>query len=137
MEEYVTKMMDIDKGFNNQMTETVKKLEEETASIMEKIAFLEGPAEQVLRLPKLITSVTKSSIKQLNAFQLPRKTVKIAVDSEENVKNIATKNSFAVLNSENKDVKDVTPAASKIRPIMMKLFPNYNLILQDLRRSHP
>ncbi|GFQ73868.1 uncharacterized protein TNCT_422711 [Trichonephila clavata] len=40
---------------------------------------------------------------------------------------------------ENVDVEDVTPAAPKIvvRPIMMKLFPEYNLILQELHRTYP
>ncbi|GFT52231.1 uncharacterized protein TNCV_2530921 [Trichonephila clavipes] len=41
------------------------------------------------------------------------------------------------LNSADKDVEDVTPAAPRIKPIMMKLFPEYNLILQEIHRTHP
>ncbi|GFR18690.1 hypothetical protein TNCT_293201 [Trichonephila clavata] len=40
-EKYVTSMLGIEKESHNQATETAKKLEEETASILEKIAVLE------------------------------------------------------------------------------------------------
>ncbi|GFU20590.1 uncharacterized protein TNCV_3368741 [Trichonephila clavipes] len=46
-------------------------------------------------------------------------------------------NKFAALNTANDDVEDVTPAAPKVKPVMMKLFPEYNLILQDIHRTHP
>ncbi|GFR22441.1 hypothetical protein TNCT_365691 [Trichonephila clavata] len=95
------------------------------------------PAEQIAGPSKRTTSVTNSPENQLNEFKFPRKTAKITIDPEENVKNIQTKSSFEILNFENADVEDVTPAAPKIRPIMMKLFPDYNLILQDLHRSYP
>ncbi|GFW90823.1 uncharacterized protein TNCV_2418181 [Trichonephila clavipes] len=41
------------------------------------------------------------------------------------------------LNTANDDVEDVTPAAPKVKPVMMKLFPEYNLILQEIHRTHP
>ncbi|GFW18967.1 uncharacterized protein TNCV_164831 [Trichonephila clavipes] len=41
------------------------------------------------------------------------------------------------LNTANDDVADVTPAAPKVKPVMMKLFPEYNLILQAIHRTHP
>ncbi|GFS73355.1 uncharacterized protein TNCV_4712271 [Trichonephila clavipes] len=41
------------------------------------------------------------------------------------------------LNTANDDVEDVTPAAPKVKPVMMKLFPEYNLILKDIHRTHP
>ncbi|GFY56092.1 hypothetical protein TNIN_210251 [Trichonephila inaurata madagascariensis] len=47
------------------------------------------------------------------------------------------RNSFAVLNAENEDAEDVTPPTYKIKPIFMRLTLNYNLILQEINRTHP
>ncbi|GFR22686.1 uncharacterized protein TNCT_607531 [Trichonephila clavata] len=94
------------------------------------------PAEPIIRPPKLTTSVIKNPNKEITDFKLSRKTIKNAIDPAKKV-NIEIKNSFAAFNSVGKDVEDVTPTAPKIRPIMMKLTPNYNLTLQDLYRSHP
>ncbi|GFR00872.1 uncharacterized protein TNCT_52771 [Trichonephila clavata] len=96
-------------------------------------------AEQITGPSKMTISVANYPEKQLNEFKFPRKTAKVTADPEENVNNIQTSNSFDILNTENEDVKDITPAAPKIkvRPIMVKLFPDYNLILQDLHRKYP
>ncbi|GFQ99427.1 uncharacterized protein TNCT_367411 [Trichonephila clavata] len=168
---YVGKMIRIEKEFNDESTETARKLEEEATSIAEKIASLESKmlellpcpvphckrhnsksdlnlkskpskkrsAEQIAGPSKTTTRVVNSPDNQLNDFKFPRKTARVATEPEENVKNIQTKNSFGVLNSDNVDVEDVTPAAPKIivRSILMKLFPDYNLILQELHRTYP
>ncbi|GFV84654.1 uncharacterized protein TNCV_4296371 [Trichonephila clavipes] len=70
-------------------------------------------------------------------FKIPRKTAKSNTFPKENSKITSTKNKFAALNTANDDVEDVTPAAPKVKPVMMKLFPEYNLILQDIHRTHP
>ncbi|GFQ66499.1 hypothetical protein TNCT_546971 [Trichonephila clavata] len=84
------------------------------------------PAEQIAGPSKMTTSVVNCPENQLNDFKFPRKTAKVAIEPEENVKIIQTQTNFGVLNSQNADVEDVTPAAPKIkiRPIMMKLPPN-------------
>ncbi|GFQ89517.1 uncharacterized protein TNCT_103331 [Trichonephila clavata] len=100
---------------------------------------MKRPAEQIAGTSKTTNSVANNSKKQPNGFKFPRKTAKVKVDPGENVNNIQTNNSFDILNTETEDVEDVTPAAPKIkvRPIMMKLFPDYNLILQELHRKYP
>ncbi|GFS45823.1 uncharacterized protein TNIN_227451 [Trichonephila inaurata madagascariensis] len=50
---------------------------------------------------------------------------------------VYTSNSFAVLKAANEDAEDVTPPPYKIKPIFMRLTPNYNLILQEINRTHP
>ncbi|GFT45606.1 uncharacterized protein TNCV_1055591 [Trichonephila clavipes] len=161
--EYVSQMLDIEKSIPGPTTETTQKLEEDAASLDEKIKALEGnmsellpcpvslcahnfkykknkkrAAEPIIRPAKLtVKSHDKTNKLDDEEFKIPRKTSKgINVPKEDN-KIIATKNKFAALNSANNDVEDVTPAAPKIKPIMMKLFPEYNLILQDIHRTHP
>ncbi|GFR11289.1 hypothetical protein TNCT_7621 [Trichonephila clavata] len=73
------------------------------------------PAEQIAGPSKMTTSVVNSPDNQLNDFKFSRKTARVATEPEENVKNIQTQNSFGVLNSENVDVEDVTPAAPKLQ----------------------
>ncbi|GFX50300.1 uncharacterized protein TNCV_338351 [Trichonephila clavipes] len=51
-------------------------------------------------------------------------------------KDINTNNSFEVLDSVMTDVEDVTPAY-KSKPIFMRIFDSYNLVLQDLYRKFP
>ncbi|GFR17086.1 hypothetical protein TNCT_260951 [Trichonephila clavata] len=48
---YVKNKLDIEKESHNQMMETTQKLEEEIASIIEKIAFLEGKMLELLPCP--------------------------------------------------------------------------------------
>ncbi|GFR13826.1 hypothetical protein TNCT_303391 [Trichonephila clavata] len=62
------------------------------------------PAEQITGPSKMTSSVINSSDNQMNNFKFPRKTARVATEPEENVKNIQTKNSFGVLNTENLDV---------------------------------
>ncbi|GFV94190.1 uncharacterized protein TNCV_4463171 [Trichonephila clavipes] len=49
---------------------------------------------------------------------------------------INTNNSFEVLDAVMTDVEDVTPAF-KSKPIFLKIFDSYNLVLQDLHRNFP
>ncbi|GFR13720.1 uncharacterized protein TNCT_299481 [Trichonephila clavata] len=97
------------------------------------------PAEQIAGTSKTTTSVDKILKNQTNAFKFQRKSAKIKIDLGENVNSIHTTNRFDGLNTVTEDVEDVTPAAPKIkvRPIMMKLYPDYNLILQELHRKYP
>ncbi|GFU55882.1 nucleic-acid-binding protein from transposon X-element [Trichonephila clavipes] len=44
-------------------------------------------------------------------------------------------NKFAVLGDE--EIMEITPTPPKVQPIMMRLGKNYNLILQEINRSHP
>ncbi|GFW49349.1 uncharacterized protein TNCV_3058581 [Trichonephila clavipes] len=67
-------------------------------------------------------------------FVFPKKTMKNTPVTEKN--DINTNNSFEVLDSVMTDVEDVTPAY-KTKPIFMKIFDSYNLVLQDLHRNFP
>ncbi|GFY26327.1 hypothetical protein TNCV_25241 [Trichonephila clavipes] len=66
-------------------------------------------------------------------FVFPKKTVKNTPLAEK--KEIKTNNSFEALNSDKIDVEEVTPAY-KIKPIFMRIFDSYNLVLQDLHRNY-
>ncbi|GFX78120.1 uncharacterized protein TNCV_5134681 [Trichonephila clavipes] len=161
--EYVSQMLDVEKTSLGPTPETILKLEEEASGLDEKIKALEGnmsellpcpvslcahnfkyknnkkrAAEPIIRPSKLtVKNNDKSNKLNDEEFKIPRKTSKgINVPKEDN-KIIATKNKFAALNSANNDVEDVTPAAPRVKPIMMKLFPEYNLILQEIHRTHP
>ncbi|GFR25228.1 hypothetical protein TNCT_559701 [Trichonephila clavata] len=128
---YVTKMLDIERNNSNPMMETTQKLEEATDSLTERLQSLikiEGkmleflpcpvplcmhnlkpnsvkkrPDKPINRPAKLTASVSKNPKKDLTDFKLHLKTVKSSTDPAENVQN-----SFAVLNSANEDVEDVT-----------------------------
>ncbi|GFV37737.1 hypothetical protein TNCV_1001751 [Trichonephila clavipes] len=123
--------------------ETSQKLEAEAAGLDEKIRVLEGnmleflpcpvplcahnfkynknnkkrAAEPIIRPSKLTAKINDNKL-DVEDFKIPRKTAK-------------------TLNTANDDVEDVTPAAPKVKPVMMKLFPEYNLILQDIHLTHP
>ncbi|GFV22494.1 hypothetical protein TNCV_2443931 [Trichonephila clavipes] len=72
---------------------------------------------------------TKSENTNDSDFVFPKKTMKNPPVAEKN--DINTNNSFEVLDSVMTDVEDVTPAF-KSKPIFMKIFDSYNLVLQDL-----
>ncbi|GFW34832.1 uncharacterized protein TNCV_2698121 [Trichonephila clavipes] len=137
---YVAQLLDVEKRNPGPTPETTLKLEEEAAGLDEQIKALEGnmsellpcpvslcahnfkyknnkkrSAEPILRPAKLTLKNNNDKSKNLDdeEFKLPRKT------------------------SKDKDVEVVTPAAPRIKPIMMKLFPEYNLILQEIHRTHP
>ncbi|GFY45274.1 uncharacterized protein TNIN_4571 [Trichonephila inaurata madagascariensis] len=161
--EYVTEMLDIEKSSPGPTTETIQKLEADAASLDEKIKDLEGnmlellpcpvplcahnfnynknakkrSAEPIIRPSKLTAKINKNSNLDVEQFKIPRKMFKSDNVPKEDPKITATNNKFAVLNTANIDVEDVTPVAPKIKPVMRKLFPEYNLILQDLHRTHP
>ncbi|GFU63035.1 uncharacterized protein TNCV_4186521 [Trichonephila clavipes] len=161
---YVAQLLDVEKRNPGPTPETTLKLEEEAAGLDEQIKALEGnmsellpcpvslcahnfkyknnkkrSAEPILRPAKLTLKNNNDKSKNLDdeEFKLPRKTSKGTNVPKEDSKIIATKNKFAALNSADKDVEVVTPAAPRIKPIMMKLFPEYNLILQEIHRTHP
>ncbi|GFY71895.1 uncharacterized protein TNIN_301871, partial [Trichonephila inaurata madagascariensis] len=150
--DYVTEMMDIEKSSPGPTTETIQKLEADAASLDEKIKDLEGnmlellpcpvplcahnfkfnknnkkrSAEPIIRPSKLSAKLNKNNNMDVENFKIPRKTVKSNTVPKEDSKITATNNKFAVLNTANDDVEDVTPAAPKIKPIMMKL-PEYKI----------
>ncbi|GFU48434.1 nucleic-acid-binding protein from transposon X-element [Trichonephila clavipes] len=68
-------------------------------------------------------------------FKTPNKFAKkiIEVPIEQIV--CTSNNKFAVL--DNEELMEVTPTPPKVQPIMMRLSKNYNLILQEINRSHP
>ncbi|GFU02304.1 uncharacterized protein TNCV_1238231 [Trichonephila clavipes] len=69
---------------------------------------------------------------------IPGPTTETTQKSEEDAAGLDEKiKDLEALISANNDVEDVTPAAPKIKPIMIKLFPEYNLILQEIHRTHP
>ncbi|GFR16597.1 uncharacterized protein TNCT_470641 [Trichonephila clavata] len=164
--DYVTDMTEIENSIPSKTEDVKQQLEEEAANLDEKIKFLEGkmsvllpcpvplckhnfkyksnrkrmaeliikPAKLNPKLnPKLNTKIAKTEENKTNDFKIPRKTAK-TVPVETNTE-IPINNSFAALNTANKDAEEViTP---KIRPIMMKLYNNYNLVLQSLHKTHP
>ncbi|GFR13644.1 uncharacterized protein TNCT_293101 [Trichonephila clavata] len=160
--DYVTDMTEIENAIPSKTEDVRQQLEEEAANLDEKIKFLEGKmsvllpcpvplckhnfkyksnrkrmAELIIKPaklnPKLYPKIAKTEENKTNDFKIPRKTAK-SIPVETNTE-IPTNNSFAALNTANKDAEEViTP---KIRPIMMKLFNNYNLVLQNLHKTHP
>ncbi|GFQ65855.1 hypothetical protein TNCT_425721 [Trichonephila clavata] len=86
----------------------------------------------------------KSSLKNKRTepeeFQLPRKTARITKEIPIEQVICTTNNKFAVLECEQTtNVMSDPPiqAPPKIKPIMMKITKNYNLILQDINRKFP
>ncbi|GFX37834.1 uncharacterized protein TNCV_3116821 [Trichonephila clavipes] len=154
-------MLNIEKSIPGPTNETSQKLEAEAAGLDEKIRALEGnmleflpcpvplcahnfkynknnkkrTAEPIVRPSKLTAKINENKLDDED-FKIPRKTAKSNTVPKENIK-INSKNKFAALNTANDDVEDVTPAAPKVKPVMMKLFPEYNLILQEIHRTHP
>ncbi|GFV63687.1 hypothetical protein TNCV_1962331 [Trichonephila clavipes] len=86
--------------------------------------FKKRAAEPVIMPSKLTAIINKNNNLDIE-LKIPRKTVKNSNDPQENTKITATNNKFAALNIAKDDVEDVTPAAPKIKPVMMKLFPEY------------
>ncbi|GFT45293.1 probable RNA-directed DNA polymerase from transposon BS [Trichonephila clavipes] len=93
-------------------------------------------SDNILHTPSKLTAKINENKLDVEDFKIPRKTAKSNTVPKENIK-INSKNKFAALNTANDDVEDVTPAAPKVKPVMMKLFPEYNLILQEIHRTHP
>ncbi|GFX80749.1 uncharacterized protein TNCV_553891 [Trichonephila clavipes] len=152
----------IEKSIPGPTNETSQKPEAEAAGLDEKIRALEGnmlefllcpvalcahnfkynknnkkrTAEPIIR-PSKLTAKTNDNKLDDEDFKIPRKTAKSNTVPKKNIKINSTKNKFAALNTANDDVEDVTIAAPKVKPVMMKLFQEYNLILQDIHRTHP
>ncbi|GFR30155.1 uncharacterized protein TNCT_240981 [Trichonephila clavata] len=156
--DYVLTMIEIDKRNKHPLPETMPKLEGELKFVKEKIIFLEGKlndslpcpvplcnhnftfkptkrhAEPIVKPAKLKIK-NKSNSNDNNDFIPAKRTVKPF--QEDKQKLIATDNKFAVLDTVNNGAEDVTPAPSKIKLITMKLFKDYNLILQQIHKTHP
>ncbi|GFT84167.1 uncharacterized protein TNCV_1149951 [Trichonephila clavipes] len=77
---------------------------------------------------------TKSKSTTDSDYVFPKKTEKNPPLVEK--KDINTNNSFEVLDFEMTDVEEVTPAY-KTKPIFMRIFDSYNLVLQDFYRKFP
>ncbi|GFW07267.1 uncharacterized protein TNCV_3694591 [Trichonephila clavipes] len=164
--EYVTSMIDLEKRTPSATTETKSKLEEEFKTLKENLSVLEGKladylpcpnalcyhnsknkavkrtAEPVIRLAKFTAKAANNSKTNINntknnnaEFVFPKKTTKNIPIKE--MEKLATTNAFAALNTAEDDAEDVSPPQYKIKPIFMKIFNAYNLILQELHRSYP
>ncbi|GFV10824.1 uncharacterized protein TNCV_4705931 [Trichonephila clavipes] len=70
-------------------------------------------------------------------FVFPKKIAKNNNSTQEKNEQLTVKNSFAALNTANNDAEDVTQPQPKIKPIFMKITPDYNLLLQEIHRTHP
>ncbi|GFV29563.1 hypothetical protein TNCV_4402001, partial [Trichonephila clavipes] len=125
--------------------ETSQKLEAEAAGLDEKIRVLEGNMLEFLPCPvplcahnfkynknnkkrtaepisgpsKLTAKINENKLDDED-FKFRGKRRKVIPFPKENIK-INSKNKFAALKTANDDVEDVTPAALKLRPVMMKL----------------
>ncbi|GFV19638.1 uncharacterized protein TNCV_478641 [Trichonephila clavipes] len=159
---YVTSMVDVEKTSYNTSEETVKKLEDEQLNLEATLQTLEGKLTGLLPCPKpMCMHNTKSKAVKRSAapiirpakftakanknpksnevakdFVFPKKTAKNNSTQEKN-EQLKINNSFAALNTANNDAEDVTQPQPKIKPIFMKITPNYNLILQEIHRTHP
>ncbi|GFT44828.1 uncharacterized protein TNCV_3688661 [Trichonephila clavipes] len=94
-------------------------------------------AEPIISPAKLTANNNNNYKLDDDDFKIPRKTFKGSNVSKEDNKVTTTNNKFAALNTAKNDVEDIIPAAPQIKPIIMKLFLVYNLILQELHRTHP
>ncbi|GFT61024.1 RNA-directed DNA polymerase from mobile element jockey [Trichonephila clavipes] len=126
---YVMAMIDVEKNSYNTSEEIVKKFEAEQLNLE---ATLQTLRLNLRRKPIKILNLTKL-LKIL--FSL-RKLLKIIIQLREN-EQLTVKNSFAALNTANNDAEDVTQPQPKIKPIFMKITPDYNLLLQEIHRTHP
>ncbi|GFU53933.1 nucleic-acid-binding protein from transposon X-element [Trichonephila clavipes] len=68
-------------------------------------------------------------------FKIPNKFAKKIIEVPIEHVVCTSNNKFAVLDDE--EIMEVTPTPPKVQPIMMRLSKNYNLILQEINRSHP
>ncbi|GFY77270.1 uncharacterized protein TNIN_236231 [Trichonephila inaurata madagascariensis] len=126
--DYITEMLNIEKSIPGPTTETTQKMEAEAASLDVEIKALEA---------KLTAKIIKNNKLDDKEFKVSRETLKSSSVLKDDPKITATNNKFAAFDTANNDFEDVTLAAPKIKPIMMKLFPESNLILQELHRIHP
>ncbi|GFT03810.1 nucleic-acid-binding protein from transposon X-element [Trichonephila clavipes] len=159
---YVMGMIDVEKNSYNTSEEIVKKLEAEQLSLEDTLQTLEGKLTKLLPCPKpMCMHNTKSKAVKRSAapiirpakftakankniksndvtkdFVFPKKTAKNNLTQEKN-EQLIVNNSFAALNTANNDAEDVTQPQPKIKPIFMKITPDYNLLLQEIHRTHP
>ncbi|GFW09823.1 uncharacterized protein TNCV_868851 [Trichonephila clavipes] len=78
--------------------------------------------KNMLNIEKSIPSPTNETSQQLEAE---------AAGLDDKIK------ALEALNTANDDVEMSPLLPLKVKPVMMKLFPEYNLILQDIHRTHP
>ncbi|GFS32935.1 hypothetical protein TNIN_288301 [Trichonephila inaurata madagascariensis] len=133
-------MLEIEKSIPSPTPETTQKLEDDLKSLDVTINLLEGkmteflpcpialcthnykfkavkrPADLVIRLAKFTAKTNKNLNPIKTDFVFPRKTVKnVPVKNNEQ---ISTNNSFAALNTANKDAEDVTLVQYKLNPFL-------------------
>ncbi|GFX60258.1 uncharacterized protein TNCV_283311 [Trichonephila clavipes] len=86
--------------------------------------------------PSPMEETTKKLEEELLNLETKVQTLEVKNVAQEKNEQLKT-NSFAALNAANKDAEDVTQPPLKIKPIFMKITPNYNLLLQEIHRTHP
>ncbi|GFQ92322.1 hypothetical protein TNCT_674901 [Trichonephila clavata] len=131
-----------------QLKENLKAAEMEHQSLLGETTLITCPILNCrIHNPQKFNSKNlnqgKNSLKNKRSdaeeFLLPRKTARITKEIPIN-QVICTTKKFAVLESEQTtNVMSDPPmqAPPKIKPIMMKITKNYNLILQDINRKYP
>ncbi|GFT54483.1 uncharacterized protein TNCV_3759031 [Trichonephila clavipes] len=154
-------MLNIEKSIPGPTNETSQKLEAEAAGLDEKIRALEGnmleflpcpvplcahnfkynknnkkrTAEPILRPSKLTAKINENKL-DVEVFKIPRKTAKSNTVPKENIKiNLKINLQPSTLQMMTSRMSPLLPP--KVKPVMMKLFPEYNLILQEIHRTHP
>ncbi|GFW97350.1 uncharacterized protein TNCV_3091881 [Trichonephila clavipes] len=152
--EYVRSLLQIEIDRPGPTPDVRLALESELMKLEPKMKSMEGKMTELLPRPIALSPQTKKSkrIKRSAApvvkpaqttnsenandsdFVFPKKTMKNPPVTEKN--DINTNNSFEVLDAVMTDVEEVTPAF-KSKPIFMKIFDSYNLVLQDLHRNFP
>ncbi|GFY70982.1 uncharacterized protein TNIN_221811 [Trichonephila inaurata madagascariensis] len=156
--DYISEMLEIEKSIPSPTPETTQKLEAEQRTLEDKIKDLEGkmteflpcpialcphnykfkavkrPADPVIRPAKFTAKAAKNN-KTASDFVFPKKTIKNVPTQKKD--KVVTNNTYAALNTAQADAEDVSPPQYKIKPIFMKIIDSYNLILQELHRSHP
>ncbi|GFU29139.1 uncharacterized protein TNCV_4837331 [Trichonephila clavipes] len=152
--EYIRSLLQIEIRMPSPTPDVRLALESELKTLEAKIKSMEGKMTELLPRPIALSPQNNKSkaVKRSAApvikpaktnkvnsttdsdYVFPKKTVKNSPLVEK--KDININNSFEVLDSEMTDVEKVTPAY-KTKPIFMRIFDSYNLVLQDLYRKYP
>ncbi|GFY28767.1 uncharacterized protein TNCV_3441341 [Trichonephila clavipes] len=151
---YIRSLLEIENEAPSPMPDVRLALESEMKNLEAKIKSIEGKMTELLPRPIALSpqnnkpkpvkrsaapvvkpaKTSKSKSTTDSDFVFPKKTIKNPPLVEK--KDINTNNSFEALDSEMTDVEEVTPAF-KTKPIFMRIFDSYNLVLQDLYRKFP
>ncbi|GFW97353.1 uncharacterized protein TNCV_3091911 [Trichonephila clavipes] len=151
---YIRSLLEIEDEAPSPMPDVRLALESEMKNLEAKIKSIEGKMTELLPRPIALSpqnnkpkpvkrsaapvvkpaKTSKSKSTTDSDFVFLKKTIKNPPLVEK--KDINTNNSFEALDSEMTDVEEVTPAF-KTKPIFMRIFDSYNLVLQDLYRKFP